>query len=313
MDLFFGASMPISVALAELGCCRIEPIDLIHGQDILDDAPFEDLLLLSHSGLEGAGLATPSCSKHTRAPLRPHGPTPVQRPEFVDGLPSSSVTQQLAVQETATLHHRARLLLSAIDAHSGLAVLENLSSSVTWGNRLMYKWVQLVAPFAAQACACRSAADQPHIVQQLVDDQVAAGFIEPIPGGIPQLEASYQKIGVGKLGLVLAEGRSPRLVVDNSISNMTCNTTLPNHLPLPRIPDVMCCAPESTAQQNMLQLTLYVSKAHRRILIAPADGALLCFYAGGVLYRCITLNFGAPARGWYWGRVAASWCVSTPC
>jgi hypothetical protein len=29
-----------------------------------------------------------------------------------------------------------------------------------------------------------------------------------------------------------------------------------------------------------------------------------CFHASGELYRYITLNLGARASGWYWGRVA---------
>jgi hypothetical protein len=57
-------------------------------------------------------------------------------------------------------------------------------------------------------------------------------------------------------------------------------------------------------QQQVIQLTLDVSKAHRCILIDPQDGGMLCFHANGQLYRCITLNFGARASGWYWGRVA---------
>ena len=50
------------------------------------------------------------------------------------------------------------------------------------------------------------------------------------------------------------------------------------------------------AVQQMIQLTLDVSKAHRRILVVKEDGGLLCFHADGELYRCITLNFGARAR-----------------
>eukprot|EP00435_Cladocopium_sp_Y103_P041493 s465_g11.t1 len=86
------------------------------------------------------------------------------------------------------------------------------------------------------------------------------------------------KVAIGKLGVVLAEGRSPRLVVDSSISNVTANTILPNHMLLPRISDVIACAPTGPAQEDMLQLTLDVSKAHRRILIRPDDQGLLCFY-----------------------------------
>lgn len=104
--------------------------------------------------------------------------------------------------------------------------------------------------------------------------------------------------------MVIAEGRSPRLVVDSSVSNVTANTIIPNDMMLPRISDVLQCAPMTMAQQQMIQLTLDVSKAHRRILIDPKDGGILCFHANGELYRCITLNFGARASGWYWGRVA---------
>ena len=92
--------------------------------------------------------------------------------------------------------------------------------------------------------------------------------------------------------------------MDSSISNVTSNTIIPNHMMLPRISDVLACAPLQMAQQQMIQLTLDVAKAHRRILIEPQDGGMLCFHANGKLYRCVTLNFGARASGWYWGRVA---------
>lgn len=73
---------------------------------------------------------------------------------------------------------------------------------------------------------------------------------------------------------------------------------------LPRISDVMQCAPSGMAVQQMIQLTLDVSKAHCRILVVKEHGGLLCFHANGELYCCITLSFGARARGWYWGRLA---------
>ena len=55
---------------------------------------------------------------------------------------------------------------------------------------------------------------------------------------------------------------------------------------------------------SSLQLTLDVSKAHRRILIHPDDRGLLCFHVGERLYQCLCLNFGARASGWNCGRVA---------
>ena len=88
-----------------------------------------------------------------------------------------------------------------------------------------------------------SVASNPSLVRELIAEEVASGFIALVPGGLQELQQQYPKTAVGKLGLVLAEGRSPHLVVDSSISNVTANTILPNHMLLPRISDVMACAP----------------------------------------------------------------------
>ena len=159
LDIFAGASCPVSVALNSLNGDRLEPIDLIHGHDLLDDQIFESLLHLCSSRKIGAALAAPYCSKHSRATLRRPGPAPVRTPEFIDGIPGNTWEQQLAVQESATIHHGSRLLLSAVDTHCGLILLEKPSSSMTWDDPLMYEWVHIVAPYVAQASACKFGKD----------------------------------------------------------------------------------------------------------------------------------------------------------
>ena len=159
LDIFAGASCPVSTALNSVNGDRVEPIDLINGQDLLDDQTFESLLLLCSSRRIGAALAAPYCSKHSRATLRRPGPAPIRTPDFIDGIPSNTWEQQLLVQESATIHHRSRLLLSSVDAHCGLILLENPSTSMTWDDPMMYEWVQMVAPYAAQASACKFGKD----------------------------------------------------------------------------------------------------------------------------------------------------------
>ena len=97
----------------------------------------------------------------------------------------------------------------------------------------------------------KSAQDHPDIVQSLIQEELDAGFIAHVPGGVPQLKQMYSETAIGKLGVVLAPGRSPRLVVDSSISMVTANTVLPNHMLLPRISDIIQCAPEGMALQQM--------------------------------------------------------------
>jgi len=179
-------------------------------------------------------------------------------------------------------------------------------------------------PIPLQDCtsAWKSARDHHSLVQELVQDEVQSGFVAHVPGGLQELKSKFKRAAAGKLGVVIAEGRAPRLVVDSSISSVTADTVLPNHMLLPRINDVIRCTPTAMSQDQLIQLTLDASKAHRRILIHPEDQGMLCFHVGDQLYRCLTLNFGARASGFYWSPVAGlmvrflvtpSLITTTPC
>jgi hypothetical protein len=88
--------------------------------------------------------------------------------------------------------------------------------------------------------------DHPDVVASLVQDEIDAGFIVEVADGLEALQRQFPRVAFGKLGVVITEGRARRLVVDSSISNVTANTVLPNHMLLPRIADVqMECAPTS--------------------------------------------------------------------
>ena len=153
-----------------------------------------------------------------------------------------------------------------------LGVNEELTPSPAWPIHT----VMVAHPEPLVEChdSWTSAQDHPAIVEELMKEELQAGFIAHVPGGVPELKRQYSRTAVDKLCVVIAEGRSSRLVVDSSISNVTSNTIIfiiPNHMMLPRISDVMDSAPVPMAQQQMTQLTLDVSKTHRRILIAPND------------------------------------------
>ena len=555
LDIFSGASSPVSVAVRALHADSIEPVDLIFGQhcDLLDDGVFHNVLDLAASGLVGAALAAPYCSKHSMATLRPNGPPPVRTPEALDGLDTNTALQDLQVQESAAVHDRARHILTQVAAKGGIVVLENPLTSMTWLDGLMSAWVRATAPYLAAAAACRfgtdwqkawlfcsnrpdilalglgcvhppkshlnfaglrlpegtfysrltacypqlladaladifvqfltthatqltlsswasslsptfqvqtlaqrvedggglistavwhhpqapdtlgglrklwttrflntglhkqilahfstgskapplsgdqlqpflddvrdffnlseqawdsaltvapgqpfrlglwklmlqaiedpdvdfihqlqdgvrlgvhnviqpsplwplhqstvaddqdlvqcesswqSALDQPDIVWQLLQEEIDSGFIERVPGGLAQLQRDHQHTAVGKLGLVSAENRPPRLVVDSTVSGVTQNTSIPNRMLLPRISDVLQAAPLETSSLELVAFTLDVSKAHRRIKIAPEDQGLLCFWYQDTLFKSTTLNFGARASGYFWSRVA---------
>ena len=152
--------------------------------------------------------------------------------------------------------------------------------------------------------AWKSALDNADVVESLLQDEVDAGWIREIPGGDAELRRLYQHTAVGKLGLVLAPGRPPRLVVDSSVSGVTSNTHLPNRSANPSLMDVRRSVPISDSLDQLVALVLDVAKAHRRMLIRPADRGLLCFRHAGRLYQSITLNFGARVSSFFWARCA---------
>ena len=62
------ALMPVSTAVQALAGDRVEPVDLIHGLDLLEDDTFESLLRLASSGRIGAALAAPYTAANIAEP-----------------------------------------------------------------------------------------------------------------------------------------------------------------------------------------------------------------------------------------------------
>ena len=106
----------------------------------------------------------------------------------------------------------------------------------------------------------KSALDQPDVVWQLLQEELAAGFIERVPGGLVQLRGEHPHTAVGKLGLVCTDNRPPRLVVDSTVSGVTQNTSIPNRMLLPKISDVLQAAPTTNSSLELIAFTLDVSE-----------------------------------------------------
>ena len=163
-------------------------------------------------------------------------------------------------------------------------------------------------PLECCTSAWQSAPSDLPSVDNLVQEELQQGWIREVAGGLPALREQYRLCAVGKLGLVQAPGRPPRLVVDSSVSAATENTVLPNRSCNPTLAHLRRCLPVGAAREEFTALVLDVSMAHRRIKIRPEDQGLLCFRHRGKLFQCLTLNFGARASSYYWARTAGLLC-----
>ncbi|CAE7257787.1 LRRC45 [Symbiodinium sp. CCMP2456] len=104
-----------------------------------------------------------------------------------------------------------------------------------------------------------SALSDPQTVDSLLDSEIREGWVQPVPGGLAALKANYSRSAVGKLGLVKAPDRDPRLVVDSSVSGVTDHTSLPNKSANPTISGLRRCAPARPALEALFALILNVS------------------------------------------------------
>ena len=157
LDLFAGASSPVSHAIAELGLARLEPVDVLVGpaHNLLDDLTFQNLQRLCSSGLIGVAAAAPPCAAFSRARLRQGGPPPVRTVSHPTGIPQPSASQAKELETSALLHSRTRHLLHLVACRGGMIWLENPSSSLLWLDPEVIAWCRLTAPFMATVAACQ--------------------------------------------------------------------------------------------------------------------------------------------------------------
>ena len=90
----------------------------------------------------------------------------------------------------------------------------------------------------------QGAESDPALLQELIEEEIASGYLEEMPS----LEAAYarweqDRVAVGKVNIVKAPGRSPRLVVDNSVCNTNQNCFVPEQFSLPSLQDIESAFP----------------------------------------------------------------------
>ena len=85
----------------------------------------------------------------------------------------------------------------------------------------------------------KNAEAQPELLQRFIEEEMAQGWVIEIPGGEQEARAQWPKgIAIGKLNVVQAEGKDPRMVLESSVCNVNPRCTLPERVCLPTSADV---------------------------------------------------------------------------
>ena len=135
---------------------------------------------------------------------------------------------------------------------------------------------------------------------------MAQGWVIEIPGGEQEARAQWPKgIAIGKLNVVQADGKEPRMVLDSSVCNVNPRCTLPERVCLPTVADVRATFKPHDPPNASQGAALDFKAAHKRVKVRHSDQGLLLFRNGGRLYAYVVCHFGARFSAYWWQRVGA--------
>ncbi|CAE7409021.1 unnamed protein product, partial [Symbiodinium sp. KB8] len=102
-----------------------------------------------------------------------------------------------------------------------------------------------------------AAEHSPELLAQLIQQEVDKGFVSRFEGTEEDAALQWPKgTAIGKLNVVMAEGRDPRLVLDSSVCGLNQAVHIPGHVALPTASDVQrtFLAEDCYAQQTALSI-----------------------------------------------------------
>ena len=110
---------------------------------------------------------------------------------------------------------------------------------------------------------------------------------------------------VGKLNIVFAEGKEPRLVLDSTICGVNPRCHLPERVALPMASDIRLATHASDHHGAFVGASIDFKAAHKQVKVREADHGLLLFQHNDKLYYYRVCHFGGRFSAYWWQRVGA--------
>ena len=152
----------------------------------------------------------------------------------------------------------------------------------------------------------KAAEEHPEEVRALINKEMEQGWVIKTDMTLEQAKAHWPKgTALGKLNLVLAEGRDPRLVLDSTICGVNPKCHLPERVALPMASDVCLATQPSDEHGAFTGASVDFKAAHKQVQIRPDEHGLLLFAFENKLYYYRVCHFGARFSAYWWQRVGA--------
>lgn len=134
-------------------------------------------------------------------------------------------------------------LVHVLKAGVPTGVLEPLQPSGLWPRKA-----------AVHFSNWQAAEDDPTLTQALIDSGISNGWVCEVPGGLTEARSRWAHIAVGKLNVVKAPQKAPRLVLDSTSCSVNPNCHLPESMQHPTVDDVRRAFYSSSNMVNLQRL-----------------------------------------------------------
>ena len=109
----------------------------------------------------------------------------------------------------------------------------------------------------------------------------------------------------GKLNIVIADGRGPRLVLDSTVCKANTPCRVPEHVALPFAHEVMKSFKHGAAFGRRAALALDFKAAHTIVKVKHSQHGTLLFEIKGRLFHYTVFHLGAKFSAYWWSRLGA--------
>ena len=133
-----------------------------------------------------------------------------------------------------------------------------------------------------------------------------SGHVAVFPGTAEDA-AKHWPLGtaIGKLNIVKADGKDPRLVLDSSVCGLNPAVHLPERVAMPTALDVQrtCSTVDPFARLRGLSLDFKAARKSQKV--RPEEQATLLFRVAGKLYHFTVCHFSARFSAYWWQRTGS--------
>ena len=150
--------------------------------------------------------------------------------------------------------------------------------------------------------------DFPALLQSLVQEEMDKGYLGEVASLAYAQQRCTDRVAVGRMNVVQAPGKAPRLLVDSSVCGTNGTCYVPESYQLPLLECIRFSSPMRECSSVIGGFSLDIRAAHKTVRVRERDRGLL----GGWRFLSLLLLQGVPFRG-YFQLPLVSTCFRLPC